>query len=154
MAVVTFNLYDKFREGGWDGNEINIETPGGNGIKAAIVTAAYTLDQNLHDFWSDVEANEVSGTNYIAGGNVLLNGAVTVDGAGLVTADIDDPAVWAQSGAGFSNGRRVILYHDSAGASTTDRLIGFSNDFGSDEGNVAGPFTVQVNAAGLYTAAR
>lgn len=153
MAAVTLNLYDNFRLGGWEGGAINFETPGGNGIKAALVTNAYTPDQNAHDFWNDVSANEVSGTGYTAGGNVLANGTATVNGAGLVTVDLDDPAAWAENAAGFSNARRVIIYHDT-GTPTTSRLIGYSDAFASDQGNTAGPFTVTVNASGLFTSAR
>ncbi len=154
MPAVTFNLYDKYREHSFDGAAINIESPGGPGLKCAVVTSVYTLDQNLHDFFDDVNANEVTGTGYIAGGNVLASGTVTIDGAGLVTVDAADPATWVQNGAGFSNGRRAIIYHDTAGAASTDPLIGFSDDFGADKGNVDGDFTVQVNAAGLFTSAR
>jgi len=153
MPAVTLNLYDKYREGNFDGNSVNIETPGGNGIKCAIVAASYTVDQNLHDFWDDVSANEVSGTGYVAGGNVMSTGTVTVDGAGLVTVDIGDPATWTENGAGFSNGRRAIIYHDT-GTGSTSRLIGFSNDFGADQGNLNGDFSVTVNASGLFTSAR
>ena len=153
MPTVTLNLYDKYREGNFDGNEINIETPGGNGVKAAVVTGSYTVDQNLHDFWSDVSANEVSGTGYTAGGNVLANGSATVDGAGLVTVDLDDPAVWSQNAAGFANGRRVVVYHDT-GTGTTSRLLAYSADFGADKGNVDGDFTVTLHANGLFTSAR
>ena len=153
MPTVTLNLYDKYREGNFDGNPVNIETPGGNGVKAAIVTGVYTLDQNLHDFWNDVSANEVSGTGYTAGGNVLNTGTVTVSGAGLVTVDLADPATWTQNAAGFSNGRRVVIYHDT-GVATTSRLIAVSDNFGADKGNVDGDFTVTLNAAGLFTSAR
>ena len=153
MATVTFNLYDKFREGGQDGNSVNIETPGGNGIKCAIVTAAYTVDQNLDDFFDDIGATEVTGTGYTAGGNVMANGLVTIDGVGLVTVDIDDPAAYAQDGSGFSDGRRSIIYHDT-GTASTSRLIGYSADYGTDQGNVAGQFSTTVNVNGLYTMAR
>lgn len=152
MPTVNFNLYDKFREGNFDGNPINFETPGGNGIKAALVSSTYVLDQNLHDFFADI-TGEVSGTGYTAGGNALANGAATVSGGGLVTVDLDDPAVWAQNGAGFTNARRVIIYHDT-GVAATSRLIGFSDDFGADKGNVDGDFTVTLNASGLFTSAR
>ena len=153
MVAVTLNLYDKFREHSFDGGAVNFETPGGNGIKAALVTAAYTVDQNLHDFFDDVSANEVSGTGYTAGGNVMANGAVTISGAGLVTVDLDDPAVWTQDAGGFTNARRVIVYRDSTVAATSE-VIAFSNDFGADKGNVDGDFSATVNAAGLYTAPR
>lgn len=153
MPAVTFNLYDKFREGNFDGNAINFETPGGNGIKCAVVTGSYTVDQNLHDFWDDVSANEVSGTGYTAGGNAMSTGTATVDGSGNVTVDIADPATWSQNGAGFSNGRRAIVYLDT-GTASTSRLVGYSADFGADKGNVDGDFTVTVNASGLFTSAR
>ena len=153
MPTVTLNLYDKYREGNFDGNPVNIEIPGGNGIKAAVVTGVYTLDQNLHDFFSDVSANEVSGTGYTAGGNLLATGTVTVDGAGLVTVDLADPATWTQNAAGFANGRRVIIYHDT-GVGTTSRLIAVSDNFGADKGNVDGDFTATLNAAGLFTSTR
>lgn len=152
MPTVTQNLYDKFREGCFDGNAINFETPGGNGIKCMIVTATYTPDQNLHDFKDDI-TNEVTGTGYTAGGNVMSTGAVTVNGSGLVTVDIGDPATWTQDGAGFSNGRRAVIYHDT-GVGSTSRLVSYSNDFGSDQGNLNGDFSVTVNAAGLFTSAR
>jgi hypothetical protein len=153
MASVTLNLYDKFREGNFDGNAINFETPGGNGVKCAIVTGAYTVDQNLHDFFDDIGANQVSGTGYTAGGNVLANGAVSVDGSGGVTVDLDDPATWSQDGAGFTDGRRAIIYLDT-GTASTSRLIGYSDDFGADKGNVDGDFSVSLNASGLFTSAR
>jgi hypothetical protein len=152
MPSVTFNLYDKFREGSFDGNAVDFESPGGNGIKCALVTGTYTPDQNAHDFFDDI-TNEVSGTNYTAGGNVMSNGAVTVDGSGNVTVDLDDPATWTQDASGFSNARRAIIYHDT-GTASSSRLIGYSNDFGSDQGNDSGDFSISVNASGLLTSAR
>lgn len=152
MPTVTFNLYDKYREGNADGNAVNIETPGGNGIKIALVTSTYSVNQNLHDFFNDI-TNEVSGTGYTAGGNVCANGAVTVDGSGLVTVDADDPATWTQNGAGFTNAQRAILYHDT-GVSTTSRLIGFSNLFASAVSQQDGDVSVAFSASGIYTSAR
>jgi hypothetical protein len=152
MPSVTFNLYDKFREGSFDGNAVDFESPGGNGIKCALVTGSYTPDQNAHDFFDDI-TNEVSGTGYTAGGNVMSNGAATVDGSGNVTVDLDDPATWTQDASGFSNARRAIIYHDT-GTASSSRLIGYSNDFGSDQGNDSGDFSISVNASGLFTSAR
>lgn len=150
MPAVTFNLYDQFRLNSFNGGAVDFDA---NLLKMAIVTSAYTLDQNLHDFFSDVNANEVSGTGYTAGGNTCSNIAPAVSGAGLVTVDAGDPAVWTQNGSGFSNGRRAIFYYDTTVA-TTSPLIGFSNDFGSDQGNLNGDFTVTINASGVFTAAR
>lgn len=150
MPSVTLNLYDKFRQGCFNGNAINMTTAT---IKCALVTVGYTPDQNLHEFWSDVSANEVSGTNYTAGGNVCSTGTVTLDATGVVTVDFADPATWLQSATGFSNARRAIFYEDTGNAATS-RLIAYTNDFGSDQGNVNGDFTIQINASGLFTSSR
>ena len=152
MAVV-MTAYDEQRHGMYDGRAINHETPGGNGIKIALVTAVYTPDQNLHDFWNDVLANEVSGVGYTAGGNVLANGIVTKSVAGLITIDFDDPATWAQSVGGFTNARRAIAYLDT-GVSTTSPLIGYSADFGADRNNVDGPYSITLDVNGLINSAR
>jgi hypothetical protein len=122
-VATTLNLYDQWRDIAADPTRAAAVA---GTLKAAIVTAAYTLDQNLHDFWDDVSANEVSGTNYTA---------------------------WLQHASGFSNGRRVIVYYDT-GTGSTSRLVGYSNDFGADSGNVAGDFSVAFDAAGIYTSPR
>ena len=150
MPAVNFNLYDNFRLRQNNGGAIDFDTAT---LKVAIVTGAYTPLQNVHNFWNDVEANEVSGTGYTAGGNTCANIAVDLAVDGLVTVDCADPAVWAQNGAGFSNGRRAIVYEDS-GLAITSGLIGYSDDFGVDQGNVAGSFTVTINPNGLFTSAR
>jgi len=122
-------------------------------LKLAIVTATYTPDQNLHGFFNDI-TNEVTGTGYTAGGNACATPTWSgPDGSGVLTFDASDPATWSQNAAGFSNGRRAILYYDT-GVSTTSRLVGYSNDFGADSGNVAGDFSVTFNASGIYTSSR
>ncbi len=152
---MAWNLYDIFRRKqiANEATAVDLNTPGGNGIKLAFVTSAYTPDQNLHDFWNDASANEVSGTNYTAGGNVCANPAVTMDGAGLVTFDADDPATWLEHASGFSNARRAVLYRDT-GVAATAELIAYSDDFGADKGNVGGDLTASFAAAGVFTAAR
>lgn len=150
MPAVTFNLYDKFRQNSFNGGAVDIDAAT---LKMAVVTSAYTLDQNLDDFFNDVSAAEVTGTGYTAGGNATANGTVGLSGAGLVTVDADDPAAWTQNAGGFANGRRCIWYDDT-GTPTTSPLVGFSNDFGSDQGNVDGDFTITLNANGAFTATR
>lgn len=149
MPAVTFNGYDKFRQNSFNGGAIDITTAT---LKMAIVASGYTVDQNLHDFFSDI-TNEVVGTGYTAGGNACANGTVSLSGAGLVTVDCDDPAAYTQNAGGFANGRRSILYDDT-GVAATSPLIGFSNDYGGDQGNVNGDFSTTINAAGIFTAAR
>lgn len=149
--ATTFNLYDQWRDIVADPTRAAAIA---GTLKCAIVTSAYTVDQNLHDFWDDVSANEVSGTGYTAGGNACATPTWTgPDGSGVLTFDASDPATWSQDASGFSNGRRAILYYDT-GTGSTSRLVGYSADFGADSGNVAGDFSVAINASGIYTAAR
>lgn len=147
--MASWNLYDIFRRKQVHGQgQIDLDSVT---IKCALVTSGYTPDQNLHDFWNDV-TNEVSGTNYTAGGNSCLNPTVTMNGSGLVTFDADDPATWAQHAAGFNNAVRAILYRDT-GVSSTSELIAFSGTFTAG-GNVDGPFSIQLDAAGIFAAPR
>ena len=152
---MAWNLYDIFRHKQVANNSeaIDLNTPGGNGIKIALVTSAYSPNQNTHDFWDDVSANEVSGTNYTAGGNVCANPGTSLDGSGNVVFDADDPATWSADGSGFSNARRAIMYRDT-GTGSTSQLIAYSDDFGADKGNVGGDFSIALAAAGILIAAR
>ena len=148
--ATTLNLYDQWRDTVAD--PARAAAVAGT-LKCAIVAAAYAPDQNLHDFFNDI-TNEVSGTGYTAGGNACAAPTWSgPDGAGLLTFDASDPATWTQNVAGFSNGRRAIFYYDT-GVASTSRLVGYTNDFGADSGNVAGDFSVALNAAGIYTSAR
>lgn len=117
-------------------------------FKIALVTATYTPDRATHDFWDDVSANEVSGTNYTAGGNACANPTVTTSG-NTTTWDADDPATWSQDGAGFTDARYAILYKDS-GVAGTSNLVAY-HDFGTDQDNTSGDFTVQLDADGIAT---
>ena len=148
--ATTLNLYDQWRDIVADPTRAAAIA---GTLKCAIVAAGYTPDQNLHDFFNDI-TNEVTGTGYTAGGNACASPSWTgPDGAGLLTFDDSDPATWTQNAAGFSNGRRAIFYYDT-GTSSTSRLVAYTADFGADSGNVAGDFSVAINAAGIYTSAR
>lgn len=120
----------------------------------ALVANAYTPDQAAHDFWNDVSANEVSGTNYTAGGNQLTNPTCTISGAGLLTWDADDPATWAQHASGFSNARRAIIRRNSGSGASADEIIAYSDAFAADRGNVSGSFSIALSASGIFTQAR
>lgn len=139
-------LYDNFRLKQTDGNAINFATAGDT-IKLAIVTASYTPDQAAHDFFNDVNANEVSGTNYSAGG-IALASKTLVLAAGVVTFDAADVTI-LQHAAGFSNGRYGILYKDTGNAATSI-LIAYA-DFTTNKGNVSGDLVLQMDAAGIWT---
>jgi hypothetical protein len=148
--ATTFNMFDQWRDIVADPTRAAAIA---GTLKLAIVTSAYTVDQAAHDFFADI-TNEVTGTGYTAGGNACASPTWTgPDGSGVLTFDASDPATWSQNASGFSNGRRAILYYDT-GTAATSRLVGYSNDFGADAGNVAGDFSVTFSASGIYTSSR
>lgn len=97
-------------------------------IKVAVVTSAYTPDQDAHDFWNDVSANEASASGYTAGGATLTTPTVTYDTANnRIVLDADDVS-WTST----ITGRYLIVYKDT-GTSTTSPLLGYYDnvtDFG------------------------
>jgi len=125
---------------------IDWEGAGASTIKAAWVTSVYTPNQDVHAFWSDAVANEVSGTGYTAGGETLANLSVT-RAAGVITVTADDPS-WAQNAAGFANGRYLIIYADT-GVAATSPLVSYT-DAVSDVGNVAGPLNITIPVTGIF----
>ena len=149
--ATTLNLYDLWRDTVADPTRAAAVA---GTLKCAIVTAAYTPNQNTDEFFTTPVGSEVTGTGYTARGNACATPTWTgPDGAGLLTFDASDPATWAQNAAGFSNGRRAVFYYDTA-VNGTSRLVAYSADFGADLGNLAADFSVALNAAGLYTSAR
>jgi len=115
-------------------------------VKMAMITDSATPDFTTHDFWSDLEANEVSGTGYTAGGQVMTGTEITLSG-GVLTYDCTDPA-WTTST--ISNAMAGVFYFDRGGATTADELVGLL-DFVTAASSSGGTFTIQVNASGLFT---
>ncbi len=115
-------------------------------VKMAMITDSATPDFNTMDFWNDLAANEVSGTGYTADGQVLTGTEVTISG-GVLTYDATDPA-WTTST--ISNAMAGVFYFDRGGATSADELIGLL-DFVTAASSSGGTFTIQLNAAGIFT---
>ena len=115
-------------------------------VKMAMITDSAAPDFTTHDFWSDLEANEVSGTGYTAGGQVMTGTEITLSG-GVLTYDCTDPA-WTTSTIASAMGG--VFYFDRGGATTADELVGLL-DFVTAASSSGGTFTIQVNASGLVT---
>lgn len=107
-------------------------------INIWIATNTYTFSA-AHNFRDDL-TNEVSGTNYSAGGLAL--DSKTASAANPCVMSAADEVI-AQSGGGFSNGRKYILTKITGGASSTDPLLCYGTA-GADFGNVAGQLTLDV----------
>ena len=114
-------------------------------IKIALVGSSYTPNQDSHDYWDDVVANEVSGTGYTAGGATLTSKTVTYDsGSNVIVLDAAD-AVWAAS---TITARYAVIYDDSGATNAQKVLVGYI-DFGSDQSSTNGNFTVTFDATGI-----
>jgi len=139
--------YDSYLKGMKTGEFTAFVDHDGDDFYIMLVTNSYVPDRAAHQYQSDL-TNEVTGTNYTAGGNICANPAVTVSG-NVITWDASDPATWAQSASGFSNARYAILVKHT-GTAATSNLIAYNN-FGSDQGNVAGDFAIELAADGIST---
>lgn len=114
--------------------------------KLSAHTNTYSVNQDTQDFWDDV-TNEVSGGNYTAGGATLASVTLTRS-TNTVTFDAAD-VVWTQSGTGFTNGRKFVIYRSTGTASTSRLFSVITAD--NDVGNLSGDLTIQFNASGIAT---
>jgi len=143
---VTHLMYYSSLLGQWNGLANSVFDLDTDTMKLAGATNTYSPNQDTHDFFDDM-TNEVTGTGYTAGGATLAS--VTVSrSTNTVTFDAAD-VVWTQNGAGFSNGRKFVLYK-STGTAGTSRLYSVITADG-DVGNVSGDLTIQFNASGIAT---
>lgn len=110
-------------------------------LKVALVTNAYTPNQDTHDYWNDVSANELAtGNGYTTGGYTLLSPTRTYDTASnTVRLDAADPTWTFSATKVFQYG---VLYKDT-GAAATSPVLAYC-DLGAV--SVSGVYTVQFDA--------
>lgn len=115
-------------------------------IKVALLTNSYTPDQDAHNYFDDVAANEVSGaTGYTSGGITLTNKTNTYSGASnVIVLDADD-VTWTSS---TITARYAVIYDATPSTNATRPLIGYV-DFGSDQSSSNGNFTITWDATGI-----
>jgi hypothetical protein len=114
-------------------------------IKVALLSNAYTPDQDAHNYFDDVVANEVTGTGYTQGGNTLANKTNTYNSAtNVIVLDADD-TTWSSS---TITARYAVVYDASPATNATRPLIGYV-DFGSDQSSSNGNFTITWDATGI-----
>lgn len=89
-------------------------------IKVALVKSAYTPDQDNHDFWNDVSANEVSGTGYTAGGKEINEKSVSADAATNTVRLKGKTVEWKEVTVEF---RYAVVYKDTGEAATSPVLL-------------------------------
>lgn len=111
-------------------------------LKTALVLDTYTPDYDAHDFYADISSTEASGTGYTAGGATTTGTTVTV-ASGSLKFDATDVS-WSSST--IADAMAAVVYVDAV----TDELVCLS-DFVSAASSSNGTFTVQWDAAGIFT---
>jgi hypothetical protein len=112
-------------------------------MRVALLTG-HTPNQDAHDFFNDVVANEITGTGYTARGAALGSKTVTYDTASdQVRMDAAD-TTWTTSTLSATH---AVVYKDT-GTDATSPLMGLV-DFGGTVSTTAGTFQITWDATGI-----
>jgi len=141
-------MYDTFIRDQLKSTQIDLEDTGTYTIKVAFLTSSYNPITATDEYWDDISADEVSGTNYTAGGIAFSSPVVTLSG-GETTVGLTDPSNISQSLTGFDDARRAVIYADT-GTPATSKLICYSEDFGVNKGNKAGDLAVSLDTGNIF----
>lgn len=113
---------------------------GGDTIKVALMDNVHAFTAE-NDVWTDVSANEITGTGYSSPGQNLANQATSID-------DTDDEGVFDGDDIQWTSASftayHAVLYDDTV----TDDLI-LSIDFGGAQTVTSGTFTIQWATEGI-----
>lgn len=138
MADVIFNSFKRDVMNGL------IDLSGGT-LKAALVTSAYTPDQDAHTKKSDI-TNEITGTGYTTGGKALTS--VTIAADNTDNEGVLDAADMTWTSASFT-ARGTVIYQAKGGAASADPLVAYI-DFGSNKTSTSpGSFVITWNSEGI-----
>ncbi len=135
-------LYGLTQKRQWDATKTDWLT---GTIDYSLHTATYAPAVDTDAFFS-AATNEVTGTNYTAGGVVLGTKTVTYDTATDETRMDAADAVWTT--ATIASIRYGVFWENTAGANTTDPLIGY-HDLGAQSVTAAN-LTIQFDATGVW----
>lgn len=126
--------------------DVTWKASGGSTIKCALLTNSATINQDTNEVWSDLSANEVSGTGYSAGGYTLTP-ADPASGSGSHQIKLDaDDATWTITGSLAAPAKYAVIY---GGASS--HLLGWA-DFDTETlSPTNGTMTVTWNSNGILT---
>lgn len=142
MAAWTF--FDSFITRQLNGNAIDLDT---DEIRLAIITAAVTPVQGTHDFWNDLNTNEVAnGNGYTSPGNIVAIDAIAASGGSVTVSASSASTSWTQNASGFNNGKHFVLYQNT-GTPSSSALIAFATYSGTLD-LTAGDITVTFGTTG------
>jgi hypothetical protein len=96
-------------------------------VKCALLTSAYTPNQDTHVFFSSVSASEVVGAGYTAGGVTVSGRSVTYDASTNMVILAADVITFP--GLTVSDVRYAVVYHDTGNPATS--VLAQYHDLGS-----------------------
>lgn len=117
-------------------------------INVALMTSSYTPNQDTDTFFSDINANESSGTGYTAGGQTLTSPTVTADNTNhRYLFNAANPS-WANST--IANARYAVIYKNTGVASTSSLIAVI--DFGTTQSSSGSTFSItwSTSPAGIF----
>ena len=113
--------------------------------KITLISDSATPNFDTMDFWNDLSANEVTGTNWAAGGVALTGTEITLS-SGVLTFDATDVSVASTT----ITGAMASVLRTNVGSDATDQLV-MLHDFVTAVSTVNGTFAITWNASGLMT---
>jgi len=120
---------------------------GGDTIKLGLINNTLTpLAAVASPTWTDYSANQVATTGGYVNGGVTLTGQTYTEEDGVATFDDTGNISLAQNASGFTDAYWGILYNDT---NATKMAIAFV-DLAGPVSEVAGPVTINWNAAGIF----
>lgn len=136
--AISGHSYTLGRQGQWNGNAVNWLV---DIIMCGLVSSSYSPSQDIDQYWSTPQVNEISGAGYAAGGQRLTGVSV----GGLVGTHsiplLASATIWTN--ATFTASYAVI--YKSTGSASTSPLLGWV-DFGGNQSVTAGTFTLGWDA--------
>jgi len=114
----TFTFYTKFKEAVANGGGVDLNA--GN-VKVALLSAAYTPDQDAHEFFDDITGEIDASGEYTAGGETLANPTIST-ASHNIKFDADDLSL---TGVTTSANIKYLIIYNSTGTASTSRLVGY-----------------------------
>lgn len=109
-------------------------------IKCALMNSSHSYNPE-NTVWSDVSANEISGTGYTSGGASMTGLSVTKDTTNHKVKFSANNVSWANA--------TLTAYHAVLYDTTRSNTLLASIDFGGPQSVTNGTFTIQWNANGI-----
>ena len=134
-------VYNSFKKNSMVG-AINLSA---DTIKVALVTSAYVVDIDAHQFYSDI-TGEVVGAGYTTSGATLSGVTITTDLTNDRSIFDASDVTWASSTITAAG---AVIYKVN-GTPATSPLIGFI-DFSGSKSSSNGDFVIQWNTDGILT---